>query len=523
MTAAFPPHENETAPSHVEPRRPLWVAARAAGGLLAALLLAAIVLLMTHSRKAPLAGLAQARLADGSWASVVQVTVGKRHEWQPPDTRTALDWALGRPRLRRVTAEFSFPDLEEHLVIWLVRHDGRTAHPLPWPDLRHARLDVAGERLYPDFVCVHREEPRDGRWSAYNGKLPIPPSLYVGSPGTGPPVTEASTYALAFPKPPAGCGSMILELVGSPVTAGGSSAPLAKVTLAEPAGLGPKATGIAAPPPVTATVGAYALTITAISATNNADKTTDEFRQNCQYVPHVELTEHGVAVPTRLIDVGPVTDAAGNIHRQLFFPGLRPVFPPHRLQLRAVVPPPHSLRADSVMEVADLAIPADNARVDTALQRSLRGDRIRFLTAVIGGRGHVRHQVPKLASGRLRSLSTTVDRERVEVQELHVISRGGTPAPAEIWIDGQVVHLLYDVAGLTSDEVAQVTAVVDDQGRPVPFTDTRFRNLRLLFLKPEPDAQAFRLRCELLDTARFEFLIDPPAAPTPHPGNPQPP
>jgi len=215
-----------------------------------------------------------------------------------------------------------------------------------------------------------------------------------------------------------------------------------------------------------------------------------------------------------------VTDSAGNVYRQPFFPGLRPIFPPHRLELRVVVPTTDSLRADSAVEITDLAVPADNIRMKVARHQSLRGERIRFQTLALGGRGRVDHKAPTLAAARQQSLTTSVDGEPVEIQVPTIIGAQGMHPPPEIHIDGQVVHLLYDVTGLTADEVAQVTAVVDDQGRSVPFTDTRFRNQRLLFLKPEPDAQAFRVRCELIDTAKFDFIIAPPAAPSSHPAGP---
>ncbi len=515
----------QTAPDRVGPLN--WVT-RVLGALGAILIVALIAFQLAKPLRAPLSGLAMAPLGDGSSVSVVHVSVGGQHEWQPPDDRTIVDWALGRPSARvAMSSDRFFADVKEHLVVWLVRHDGLSVRRLPWPEVRQARLEAAGEKLYPDFVFIHRQGVRTGDFDSTSTKAFIPASW--SHPASGPSaaiVHRHFVYGIAFPKPPSGCGPMRLTLVGDAPATGAPRAVLATPTLAEPAGLAPKATWRPSLVPATETLGSLALTMTSIPAHNNSARTSDEFAQYCSYSPKFELTESGRVVPTRLIEFGPATDAAGNVHRQLHFPGLRPIFPPHRVAIRAVVPTAESLRAGSTLEIKDLPVPKDNTRLEIATGQSARGQRIRLRSRAMGGRGVVSHPVFWSSAETPFSLSASLLGERLVLNCSQVAS--GTFGPVkfpDVRIDCRLVHLLYEVTGLTTDEIVVPTAVHDDQGRAVPFDESSSFRGRLLFLQPAPDARTCRVTVEIQDTRRFEFTITPPVAPiapSPGPATPSP-
>lgn len=468
--------------------------------------LAILMLGMSPPPRSPLSGLTEARLADGTRVSVVAVTTGLKHEWQPPWQRTWLDWYRQRRRPHPPNVTFNNPEM----LIWLVRHDGESERPLLWTDLRHARVEVAGETIYPENVRVFRSDPgNDGYNSSYSSSAPFNPVSYGGNKRD-----TAYLYVLHVPLPPAGCGPLSLTLLGDRPADKSPRPELARLELPEPSGLNPNPGWIASPLPATSLVGPNQLTLKSLRNSGNSYSGNDEFSTRFHYQFEVELTSDGAPAPTRIVDYGPLTDSAGNVQSRGYAHGARHHFPPHRFTLTAQVPSPESLVAGSHGHLEGLSFPADDSRQESSLELPLRDGRIRVKLLALGGRGKVTHPDPTPASTMNWGYSGSVRNERFHLQRTTVHSRTGSGL-VELVAEAKLVHVLYEVTGLTPREKLFVEAVRDDQNREVPFFDTEHYGTRFMFANPADDAKSLRIEWEVQDTEIFEFTINPPDSPDP--------
>ena len=473
--------------------------------------LAILMLGMSPPPRSPLSGLAEARLADGTRVSVVAVTTGLKHEWQPPWQRTWWDWYRNRRRPHPPNVTLNNPEM----LIWLVRHDGESERPLLWTELRHARVEVAGETIYPEDVRVFRSDPgNDGYNSSYSSSAPFNPDSFSGNKRDA-----AFLYVLHVPLPPAGCGPLSLTLLGDRPADKSPRPELVRLELPEPSGLNPRSAWTASPLPATSTVGRHQLTLKSLRNGGNSYSGNDEFSTRFHYQFEVELTSDGAPAPTRIVEHGPLTDSAGNVQSRGYAHGARHHFAPHRFTVTAQVPSPEAIVAGSHGHIEHLPIPANDSRQESSLDLPLRDGRIRVNLLALGGRGKVTHPDPTPTSTMNWGYFGNVRNEQFHLQRTRGHSRTGSGL-VELVAEAKLVHLLYEATGLTPRETLIVKAVRDDQNREVPFFDTEHYGARFLFANPAADAKTLRIEWEVQDTEIFEFTINPPASPDPSRINP---
>ncbi len=198
-------------------------------------LVVAAAALLSPPRPAPLAGLAMISLDDGSFVSVPQVSVGESHSWTPPRERSFWDWLQGRPK----PGPFGVSVSPAKLMVWVVRHDGKTSTPKLWPKLRHARLTAGPDAVGAERGVVFRGENHASGatgmtyWSTHTFDPPIPTEytqLNTASAAT------PYVYGFQFPLFPQGCGPLKFELLGESPAADQPAPVLATLELPEPAG-----------------------------------------------------------------------------------------------------------------------------------------------------------------------------------------------------------------------------------------------------------------------------------------------
>lgn len=457
---------------------------------------------------APLAGDANIQLEDGTWVSV-RVTVGTKHEWKPPFRRTWMDWYRGRKPPSPPNFTKSIPEL----FVWVVRHDGQSERARFWPELRHARLDAAGEALSPEDIRVFRSNRDQHTYSSYSSNPPFRPESYGPGPAhPGVKVEDSCVYGMSFPLPPAGCGPITLTLLGDRPNDKTPRPALTTLTLQEPAGLNPRATWTPTPIPATSTVGPYALTITSLDESGSSYSSADEFSRRVHYSFRVELKANGVPCPTRIVEHGPLTDSAGNVQTRGYQYGARLHYPPHRFTLTTTVPTSDpKLVVSSRGSIADLPIPADNERKATVKSLSLRDGRIQLKTTALGGRGKVVHPDPTPTGNTQWGYHGSVENIPFRADRGADYS-SGKPGLIQLSMNSKLVHLVYEMQGLGPRETLVVAAVRDDQNRDVPRNDFLHHDIRMVVLNPAADAKSFQVEWAVEDTEIFEFTTDAPAS-----------
>ena len=471
--------------------------------------LAILIQGVTPPPRPPLAGLADARLADGTWVSVVAVTTGRKHEWQPPWKRTWQDWFRNRRRPGHPNLTLNNPEM----LIWVVRHDGKSERPLDWPDLRHARVDVAGESLYPEDVRVFRSDRGSESYNfSSSSNAPFNPASYGGNMNGA-----AYLYVIPLPLPPAGCGPLSLTLLGDRPADKSPRPELVTLSLPEPGGLNPNPGWTASPLPASSTVGPYTLTITALDPSGSSYSSNDEFSNRVHFGIRTELTVDGTPSPSRIVEHGPLTDSAGNVQARGYNHGARLHFPPHKFTLTVQVPTPESLKASSRGTISGLTIPPDNTRLPESKQAVLRDGRIRLKTVAIGGRGKVVHPDPTPTStvqwGHFGSLGYGPRNVSMNFEARRGVdhSASGKPGPITLTMDSRLVHVLYEVEGVQPRETLIASSVRDSQSRDVKYQDFFNSGTRMVILNPAEDATSFQVEWEIQDTEVFEFITDRPS------------
>lgn len=504
-------------PNETTPLRFLLKTLAGAVGVLG--LMIGLTVLLAPARKPPLAGLVDTPLDDGSIISVPTVTVGTAHNWLPPRERSLWDWLSGRPKPGPLGQAGNPPQL----MVWIVRHDGKTSDPKLWPKLRHARLTAGANVVGADRGIVFRGENQHAGhasmayWSTHTFTPPIPTehtTLTASSAAT------SYVYGFTFPLFPAGCGPLKLELLGE---APGPEQPLpvlATLDLPEPAGLNPPPPWTASPLPATATVGPHTLTLKEFRGTGSSSRGNDPYSVRPHFHPELELRSGGQSSPVNLFKTGPVVDSAGNTYELGYHNGAGLWFGPHQWTVTAQVPTPEPLREASMAESAAIDIPADNAVVPIIPAFTLRSGRITGRLVTAGGRGETLQADPTPAGTVQWGYFGGVNRKDTGKSEHFQVSRGthrggssGGKVPIELQVKAKLIHLLYSAEGLEKTEWLGVDQVLDDQSRPVPHHDLLHHGVRMVFADPAPDAKSLRLRFLVRDSAEFTFVIDPPSPP----------
>jgi hypothetical protein len=460
-------------------------------------------------RRPPLEGYSQAKLADGTVASLVRATVGESHDWTPEVERSLWSSFRGRPGVASLSTTFK----PGGMLVWVARHDGTASAPLPWPDIRDARLIVGDESILSEQMVVFRSHQHGQPLSPFDGMIPhttdspLRPE-HLGLPATG---MHAIPMVLGFlfPAPPQGSGPFFVELLGERPAVGAPRPVVARLELPEVPGLSPKPAWVAQPLPARSTVGPNTLVLKGFRGggwSSRGDNEPEHVRHHFQY--ELDLEAGGQVAPAHLFRNGPVVDLGGNLVEDGYQGGARPCFGPHRLSLTARVPTAPELVESSRRETPDLAIPPDNSARSLTDALRFRDGRIVVSLRAVGGRGTVQYPDPTPSGtvqwgqyGGIENVSYNVRRET---------NHTGTSRDIRLRVEAKLVHVLFDSTGLTADEWLVATGVVDDQGRAVKFYDFTNHGVRMVLANPEPDAKSLRVAFEVQDAATFEFFVEPP-------------
>jgi hypothetical protein len=475
-----------------------------------------VAVLLSPPRTAPLAGLAMVSLGDGSFASVPQVTVGGSHSWTPPRERTLWDWLQGRPKPGPFGVSVSPPKL----MVWVVRHDGKTVNPRLWSKLRHARLTAGPDTVGAERGVVFRSENHAlgakgmTYWSTHTFNLPIPEEHTKVNEAS---VTTPYVYGFKFPMFPSGCGPLKLELLGEPPAAEQPSPVLATLELPEPAGLNPRPAWHATPLPATSTVGPHTLTLKGLRRNGHSISGNDPASVRHYFTADLEMTSSGQPVPLHVFRNGPLVDLAGNRYESGYQSGVGLWFGPHHLTLTARVPTPEPLLTASRVESTLIDIAADNVVLSLTQAFELRSGRIRGRLVSVGGRGETLQPDPTPSGTVQWGYHGDMSGSHPGSRKTYEVSRGthrphvsGTSPLVELQVKAPLIHTLYSAEGLGPHEWLVVDKVLDDQSRTVPFHDFHNHDVRMVLADPLPDAKSLRLSFEVRDSADFTFVIDPP-------------
>jgi hypothetical protein len=488
-----------------------------AGAVAVVGLLIGVSVLVSPPGKAPLAGLAMTSLGDGTFVSVSSVTMGTTHGWLSPRKPTLWEWVQGVP----VAQPLEFGTEPAQMMVWVVRHDGRSTTPKHWPALRHARLTAGPDQVGSQGGVVFHGRPKPPGykvmeyWTTVACNLPIP-AIHT-TPTTGSPAPPY-VYGFQFPLFPAGCGPLKLELLGEAPPGDGPIAVLATLEVPEPTGLPAPSARKASPLPAVSTVGPHALTLKGFRVGGTRSTGGDKVNLRHFFAYDLELTSGGQPAPIHLFRRGPVVDSLGNTYDHGYAEAVGLWFGPHQLTVTAQVPTPEELHESSTVEMAEIAIPADNTVIPLSTKFELRSGRIRGRFVTGGGRGETSQSDPTPSASAPWTYRGGVQQFATWKQLSFEVWRwpartppGRRPAPIELRVKAPLVHVLYSAEGLDKTEWLEVDQVLDDQSRAVPFNNVFHHGVRMVFADPLTDAKSLRLRFLVRDVAEFTFVVDPPS------------
>jgi hypothetical protein len=450
----------------------------------------------------PLGGIGTLRLADGSFVSVQQVSVGTAHEWQPPERRTMTDWLLKRgpvPKQRYGTSP-------ARMLVWVARHDGESNQARVWPEVRFVRLDVAGQTVYADRYIKFRRQPPGGHVSTSSSDPPVRPEpedrTLIG-PRSG------MVYGFEFPLVPAGSGPLRLTFLGEGVGEGAAPVELGRVEVAEPVGLNARPGWVGQKLPATSTMGEAVLTLTALRAGGSSYSSNNPYSTRHHFNFDVAMTVRGEPVETQIVEYGELEDSAGNRYDRGYRNGVPLVFGPHKFSLKAQVPTPEAERAGSVGMSAGLVIPGENERRAESGEVSLREGRVVIRCVAMGGKGKVVH--PDATPGGAMQWGYHGGMENDRFVANRDSSATGSGGAKQLRMESStLVHLVYTAPKLGEREWLRVRRVRDEAGRELKFQDFLHHETRMVICRPEEGSRGIVVEWEVIDVEWFEFVIDPP-------------